>query len=32
MYNQDNAEDFVLSLSVGEKVLYKKRDASLKVL
>ena len=24
MYNQDNAEDFVLSLSVGEKVLYKK--------
>lgn len=24
MYNQDNAEDFVLSLNVGEKVLYKK--------
>ena len=24
MYNQDNAEDFVLSLNVGDMVLYKK--------
>lgn len=25
MYNQDNAEDFVLSLNIGDKVLYKKK-------